>query len=101
VDSLYTPNSTVSIYDINDSEVSLELYPNPVEDVLHLNLESTTSMNQELNVQIINITGQILKSQVLQSNITSIATSQLTTGIYFVRILDGTKTIAIQKMIKY
>jgi hypothetical protein len=101
VDSLYTPTTNVSINNINDVEVSLKLYPNPVDDVLHLNIESTVSFNKELTVQIINLTGQVLKSQVLESDEMTIGTSQLATGVYFVRVLDGIETIAIQKMIKY
>jgi hypothetical protein len=111
---LYTPNitsvptdlapstaKTLSVFDVKDSGVSLTMYPNPVKDILNLEIESTTSMDQKLNVQIVNITGQVLQSQVLQSNATSIGTSKLATGVYFVRVLDGTKIVAIQKMIKY
>ncbi len=73
---------------------SVLLYPNPVNDVLNLNLFSKNS-----SIEIYSVLGQkILETKVTSENI-SIPVSHLSSGIYFCKINSGTLTIT-KKIIK-
>ena len=78
---------------INEQEAinpvnSTRLYPNPVSDVL--NIEVNASQASEMSINVYNIMGQMVMSQ--NTNITtglntrSISTSELSSGIYFMTI---------------
>ena len=79
---------------INEIEAvnNLKLYPNPVKDVL--NIEFNTIQTDVINIQIMTYTGQIISNVNINSyagnNTVSISTTDLNSGIYFVRINDKT-----------
>lgn len=79
---------------INEIETlnNLKLYPNPVKDVL--NIDFTITENNPVNIQIISYTGQVISNISVNpyagSNSISISTSDLTSGVYFVRINNKT-----------
>ncbi len=69
---------------------NLKLYPNPVKDIL--NIEFNSTKNNQANIQIVSYTGKIISNEnvniLMGNNSISIATSNLNSGIYFVRIND-------------
>ena len=75
----------------------ISIYPNPATNELHI-VQSGTS-NKQLAVSLFDITGKQIISTILFTNTTSINTSSLNEGIYFVRIInvDGA-IIKVQKI---
>ncbi len=72
------------------------LYPNPVNDVLNINFNK----NVNAQIEIISITGQVIKRTTTENNSTgSINTSNLPKGVYFARININGETYS-QKFIK-
>lgn len=59
--------------------VQIQLYPNPVTDILYLSADSRID-----KVEILSINGQILKR--IDNNVTSIDLSSLSKGVYLVKI---------------
>ncbi|WP_396188710.1 LamG-like jellyroll fold domain-containing protein [Flavobacterium sp.] len=90
VTSLYT-NNTLSSSDFSQNNLKVAMYPNPVNDILNIDIE-----NEIKSVEVYNIQGQ----RVIQSNSKQIETSSLNSGIYIVKITDENNLIAIQKVIK-
>ena len=79
VNSFSTPKLHTSIENVRNS--NFKIFPNPVEDVLHINLGE----NKTANLKIYNLQGSLL----LNKNITSekgIDVSFLSSGLYFVVI---------------
>lgn len=79
----------------------LEIYPNPVKEMLKINLGNSVQGN--LYLEIMNITGQRIYAQQLNiqgSSQTEINVQQLHSGIYFLRITNGRYLIANRKFIK-
>lgn len=62
-----------------NTQIILNLYPNPVNDILNLELKSTAT------IQIVNVMGEVIQTQPVQQGITSMDVSNLTAGIYFIR----------------
>lgn len=79
---------------VNTPKISeFSVYPNPVIDVLHLDINA-------IHIQKINlfsITGQFLKSWEAQSKINL---SQFAAGIYFVKITTGDNQTMIKRIVK-
>lgn len=90
ISNLYT-NNTLSSSDFSQNNLKVAMYPNPVNDILNIDIE-----NEIKSVEIYNIQGQ----RVIQSNSKQIETSFLNSGIYMVRIEDINGGIATQKLIK-
>lgn len=77
-----------------DGDVSV--YPNPANDVLHVN----TASNNYIEADILNTLGQILISQPIQSGNNTIDMKQLSPGIYQLLLKgnNGVKAIKIEKL---
>lgn len=75
----------------NSSEGSrFELHPNPVEDMLFVDFNST----REISYQVLDINGRILLEGKLEN--AQIDLSSLSAGAYILKISDGNKTITRQ-----
>ncbi len=71
-----------------------DMYPNPVEDRLVIRYNSTKSVAY----QILDLKGRMLVNGRVESE--SIDLSSLSTGVYMLKISDGTKTITRKVMKK-
>lgn len=75
-----------------------QLYPNPAKEKLFI---SATKHAGNLKVKIFSTAGKLLSTQKVElENQTSIAISQLATGIYFLNIQDENGNTTIKKFIK-
>ena len=94
------PDVVISVADltlVND----FILYPNPAQDLI--NLEFTNPIENDLDIQITNVQGQLLQSLLLENinNQVTINTNNLTNGIYFISVKGNnaaaTKRFVIQR----
>ncbi|MFK5857430.1 MAG: T9SS type A sorting domain-containing protein [Bacteroidota bacterium] len=80
-------NMLVTDINSHDMITSMEIYPNPVTDIINIKIEVNNQAN--LQYRIINQQGQVIHFQEVKVNellIFSVETDNLTTGIYFVQI---------------
>ena len=80
----------LAVADFNQSNLEVSLYPNPVRDILNIEIE-----NDIQSIEIYNIQGQ----KVLSSNQNQINVSDLASGMYLVRIQDIDNNIATKKIV--
>ena len=98
----FTVNETfvTNIEDVLNG-ASVKVFPNPIEDVVNLQLE--LKENTSLNVSVINLLGKMLiseKENLSQGiNTLSINLKDLPTGVYFLNLSDGVEIIS-KKIIK-
>lgn len=83
-------NNTLTSQNFNQNNLEVTLYPNPANDVL--NVEMT---NEVQLVEIYNIQGQ----KVVTSNQKQINVSDLSSGMYMVKVQDSENAIATKKVI--
>jgi hypothetical protein len=81
---------------INEVEntFGFSVYPNPASDVINISLNKTTNAS----ISVIDITGKVVKTLSLNGLTTSVNTSNLMSGVYYVTITDGT-SVATEKVI--
>lgn len=70
-----------------NAQQALNIYPNPVNDKLFIEANETIS-----NVEIYNITGVKVLSQKCNSDKVEIEVSELQSGIYFIKMINGNST---------
>jgi hypothetical protein len=62
----------------------LNIYPNPVSDIASLNIDNPD--NAVLTLNIYNVMGELVRSEVIQGNQHKISTENLSNGIYIVEV---------------
>jgi len=74
--------TVVSIDEIDNETISLSLFPNPTDAMLNFVLDK--QLDSELQINIVNVEGKILKTQSINAS-TSVDVSDLANGLYFVQ----------------
>lgn len=88
--------STSSVVELDEIEVSV--YPNPFSEEIVVDL---TNVTEEVSqVQVLSITGAVVKSIVVSSNVMSINTTDLASGMYILQAISDNKVVATQKLTK-
>jgi hypothetical protein len=82
-DSLLTLNLTLDFTGLNENEQQFSLYPNPVKDILVINV-TPELIGQELHMM--NIEGKRVSAQLITAQTQSINVAHLPAGMYFVKI---------------
>lgn len=76
------------------AQAGIQLYPNPVQDVLHIR-----SKELLVSYEIYGTTGQLIKQGTLNSTQAQIAASSLQAGVYYVKLTTKTSTVT-EKILK-
>jgi hypothetical protein len=88
--ALGIPYSFVAVDDVQ-AESNLSVFPNPAKDNIYVNDA------KDATISVINMMGQVVISEVANSNTTSINISDLAEGTYIIRITNG-NDISTQKI---
>lgn len=93
-------NSSVNVADPLEEEIAeYHVYPNPGSEFF--NVTCNNLIEKPLTLSIIDLNGRIVKEAVIQtSGEMRIATGELKSGIYFIRILDHQK-VTVLKWVKH
>jgi len=84
----------LNIKQINNVSNNITIYPNPASDLVTIKSESNIS-----EVNIIDITGKVIKRQNMSKGENTLDVSRFVPGFYTIALYDGNKLIARQKLI--
>jgi len=90
ITNLYN-NNTLSTSDFNQNNLKVTMYPNPVQDILNVDLQTNLK-----SVEVYTIQGQ----KVLELDENQVNLSSLVSGIYMVRIQDENNAVVTKKITK-
>jgi hypothetical protein len=82
VDDLSFDTSS-GIFENSSAASEFKSFPNPVNDVLQIDLHALTDVQ---SIQVVNLQGQVIRSQVTNQSMQAIDVSGLARGIYFIRV---------------
>jgi len=88
--------SDIRVVEFEGKKVSVDVYPNPVQDLLNINIEGT---EQEVTVSIFSVSGQLIRQEILYQSNNQLNLSELNGGLYFIKV-EGTGLSVYQKIIK-
>ena len=86
------------IAEAKDIVLQCSAYPNPVTDIIKLNIGNLSTSN--MNYQLFDNNGKLLESKKIANTETSINMHNLATATYFIRINDKDNAIKTFKIIK-
>jgi hypothetical protein len=94
--------SVISGEDISNIVLSLRAFPNPVSNILNLEVLSENFLNehQQLSYQFFDINGRLLRSSKINESLTEISVSDLPPATYFLQIIQQDKNIKTFKIVK-
>jgi photosystem II stability/assembly factor-like uncharacterized protein len=95
---LKTTTGGLGISGPNDIDKSIKIYPNPATDVLCLELKYAPQQKSE--IQIYNISGQLVLQQDILNKESDLDINKLHKGIYFLKIINaqGAEVVKFEKM---
>ena len=76
--------SITSIEEVHDNKYQISVYPNPVTDLININIRSAEQTS--FNVELIDLQGKRLYRQNIDSNNNTLDLKQFATGIYFLNV---------------
>ncbi|MCZ2225033.1 MAG: T9SS type A sorting domain-containing protein [Chitinophagales bacterium] len=96
-------SSIISIKNMSNTWATLNIYPNPVRDNLHLNILS--NINTVISIKVIDVFGkqllQLSNNVKTADNIVNIPVNNLAAGVYYIQLLnEKTNEIITQQFIK-
>lgn len=84
VDNLSFDNLITSVSEQITEKKAFSLYPNPASDIINLNIDNINNTNLTLNIY--NVIGTLVKSEMLKQNKRQINIGDLSNGVYMVTI---------------
>jgi hypothetical protein len=90
-----TDDPTLNVNEINGMS-NFSVYPNPASDVINVTLNKEVSAT----ITVLDVTGKVVKTSTINGTTTSINTTGLSNGVYYVNITDGTSVSTEKVVIK-
>jgi len=87
------------IEETNSFELECSVFPNPVSDMLTLQIKDFR--NLKLRFQLYDVNGKILENNKIENAETHISVKNLSSGTYFLKVLSNEKEIKNFKLIKH
>ena len=91
IDNLNFDNLITSVSEQTSENTTFSLYPNPASDIVTLNIGNTN--NADLTLNIYNVIGTLVKSEMMKQNQQQINIGDLSNGIYMVTIKSKDLTV--------
>jgi hypothetical protein len=97
-DNCHTVNIITGTHDLPQrTGQRILLYPNPVRDILQIKFSSNT---YHLEIEVLDITGRIVKDGILTEGFGEVDTSRLPGGLYWVSVEQEGRVLALEKFVK-
>jgi len=94
----YEISTVTSISDPLEQDLALEVYPNPVNDILILEVKSNEL--QDLAFELYDASGKLIKKQNKENVQTAISMGGLKPGVYFLRVTNQNNVLQTFRIIK-
>jgi hypothetical protein len=88
----------VGIEEIGNGGISLELFPNPMDETSTLKVNN--KYNTKINISLVDPTGRVVRDygQLTTESLT-ITKNELSSGIYFIQITDDSRVLNRERLI--
>jgi hypothetical protein len=90
--------SVVSGVELEEIQLSFNVFPNPVQAELTLQIENLQS--ESLQYRLFDLNGRLLQNSIIREASSVISTSDLVPATYFLQVVDQDKLLKVFKVIK-
>lgn len=92
-------NSVLGLETLNTDLSNFKIYPNPTKDNFVIDIKSQTLINS-LKIKIYNLTGELIRTNIIKDNKQNIDVSNLSSGIYYLELSSEASILGKQLLIK-
>jgi hypothetical protein len=78
--------------------LNYSIYPNPTSGIINIDLENKN--NRLIKIELLNAIGQVIMTETSESNRFTFNLQNYPAGIYFVKLIEQNRVIALEKIIK-
>jgi PKD repeat protein len=97
------PFITTGIENVNNSNIGIELMPNPASD--NVTLKMFSNKQETATVNLVDLSGKVVMTEILSQNkginTSSINVSAISNGIYFVKVICSAETKVMKLNVKH
>lgn len=87
-----------SLNSLLNNDLNYSLYPNPTSGIINIDIE--TKNNELFKIELLNAIGQVIMTETSESNKYTFNLQNYPVGIYFIKLIDHNRVIALEKIIK-
>lgn len=87
----------VATVGIANGNIEMALYPNPMSDVLNVNVNS---ISDDTKFELYDALGKLVLAQSVSSYTTQLDVSELLNGLYFIKLRNGNAVLQTRKLVK-
>ena len=87
-----------SLNSLLNNDLNYSLYPNPTSGIINIDIE--TKNNGLFKIELLNAIGQVIMTETSESNRFTFNLQNYPAGIYFVKLIEQNRVIALEKIIK-
>jgi len=87
-----------SLNSLLNKDLNYSIYPNPTSSNLNIDLENKN--NRLIKIEILNAIGQVIMTETSESNRFTFNIQHYPAGIYFIKLIEQNRVLALEKIIK-
>ena len=87
-----------SLNSLLNNDLNYSLYPNPTSGIINIDIE--TKNNGLFKIELLNAIGKVIMTETSESNRFTFNLQNYPAGIYFVKLIEQDRVIALEKIIK-
>jgi len=96
--SIYLSQLITSVNDASQAETTIKLYPNPTKNEVTVSIDNYTNLSG-VSIKVLDALGTVVHQQLITGSTQSIDVSSWTAGVYFLHVINGSKTVDIRKIV--
>lgn len=100
VEVRYQHNGTISVPEISQIKPSLEIFPSPVNTLLHLKFYNLNSNSKSI-IRLINCNGDVVAEKIINEIETEIETTTFAQGIYCIQLISGGNSVSRKVIVSH
>lgn len=86
----------VNVENVVDPQVNIQVFPNPMQEWAIIKIDG---VYQQLEYQLVDVLGRTIRSGEIQNQEIKVERSHLTSGIYFINIIENNRLIGTAKVV--
>jgi hypothetical protein len=97
--TLKVATGTASLPEVNlvsTGKTNVQLFPNPVKDKINIQISGNDNDGRK-NLVLVDMTGRILRNQQVTQQVTKMDVRQLSSGVYFIKVIDEKGIVLYKK----
>lgn len=96
--NIYLSDILTTVYEESSAVTTVKVYPNPTDKNLTVSIDNPSNLTG-VTIKVMDALSSEVHNELVTGSTQSIDVSTWTSGIYFLHILDGEKTIDIRKIV--